>query len=197
MSRATPAIGRRIVVWGVTGSGKTTLAHQLGAALGLPVVQLDAIRHRNGWDSTGWEEFRAELTETLEGYTGGWVLEGSYHTIMDVYLSRLDTMVWLRLPWRVSFWRVLQRTVARAWDRTPLYNPNGPRESWRMTFFSRQSILWWSISAHRSSTRRRAERIAALPPDVIVHELRSAREVAAFWALVAGTASSAGAMSQR
>jgi adenylate kinase family enzyme len=186
MSRETPAIGRRIVIWGVTGSGKTTLAHQLGAALDLPVVQLDAIRHRNGWDTTGWDEFRAELTETLESSRDGWVLEGGYHDIMDVYLSRLDTMIWLHLPWRVSFWRLLQRTVARAWDRTPLYNPNGPRESWRLTFFSRQSILWWSISAHRSSTRHRAERIAALPPHVVVHELHSAKEVDAFRAAVEG-----------
>jgi adenylate kinase family enzyme len=175
-----PVIGRRIVIWGVTGSGKTTLAHQLGEMLGLPVVQLDAIRHRNGWDSTDWPEFRAELTETLEGYSGGWVLEGSYSRIMDVYLSRLDTMVWLHLPWRVSFWRLLQRTVARAWDQKPLYNPEGPTESWRLSFFDRRSILWWSISTHRSSTRSRRERIAALPAHVRVHELRSVREVAAF-----------------
>lgn len=173
-------IGHRIVVWGATGSGKTTLARDLGEALGLPVVQLDAIRHRNGWDSTDWPEFRAELTETLDRYTDGWVLEGSYSRIMDVYLARLDTMVWLHLPWRVSFWRLLRRTVARAWDQAPLYNPNGPTESWRLSFFDRRSILWWSISTHRTSNRNRGERIAALPGHVRVHELRSAGEVREF-----------------
>ena len=180
MFDTTPDIGRRIVIWGVTGAGKTTLAYQLGETLGLPVVQLDAIRHRNGWDTVDWPEFRAELTETLESYTDGWVLEGSYSRIMDVYLSRADTMVWLNLPWRVSFWRLFRRTVARAWDQVPLYNPNGPTESWRLSFFDRRSILWWSISTHRKSSRQRQERIAELPSHVRVHTLRNARDVAAF-----------------
>ena len=178
MPETTPLLGRRIVVWGVTGSGKTTLARRLGEALGLPVVQLDAIRHRNGWDSTDWPEFRTELSETLDGYTDGWVLEGSYSAIRDVYVSRLDTLIWLHLPWRVSFWRLLKRTIARAWDRTPLYNPDGPTESWRnLLFLRRDSILWWSIFTHRDATRRRAERIATLPPHVKRYELRSADEV--------------------
>ncbi len=99
---------------------------------------------------------------------------------MDVYLSRADTMIWLNLPWRVSFWRLFQRTVARAWDQKPLYNTDGPTESWRLSFFDRRSILWWSIKTHRPVKRSRRERIAALPPHVRVHELRSAGEVAAF-----------------
>jgi adenylate kinase family enzyme len=173
-------LGRRVVVWGVTGSGKSTFARHLGDALGLAVVELDAIRHANGWDSTGWDDFRAILTQRIESYEDGWVCEGSYHQIMHVYLSRADTLIWLRLPWRVTFWRLLQRTVARAIDQKPLYNENGPHESWRQSFLSRRSILWWSISMHRPSTRSRRERIAALPPHVRVHELRSPREVREF-----------------
>jgi adenylate kinase family enzyme len=174
------AIGQRIVIWGVTGSGKTTLARRLGQALGLPVVELDAIRHRNGWDTTPWEEFRAELEATLDSHKDGWVLEGSYSRVMDIYLSRLDTMIWLRLPWRVTFSRLFQRTIARAWDKQPLYNRHGPTESWRMAFFDRRSILLWSISQHRRIRRDQRKRIDALPEHVSVHELGSARELDAF-----------------
>jgi adenylate kinase family enzyme len=60
-------MGRRIAAWGATGSGKTTLAQQIGKALGLAVVDLDAIRHADGWDSTGWDDFREILTSRLEG----------------------------------------------------------------------------------------------------------------------------------
>jgi adenylate kinase family enzyme len=81
-------LGRRIVVWGATGSGKTTVARRLGESLDLGVVELDAIRHANGWDSTGWDDFRAILTQRLDGFTDGWVCEGSYHQVMDIYLSR-------------------------------------------------------------------------------------------------------------
>lgn len=175
-----PEIGHRIVVWGVTGSGKTTLSQQLARALRLPVIQLDAIRHRNGWDSTDWPEFRAELVATLDLASDGWVVDGSYSQIMDVYLSRADTVVWIKLPWRVSFSQLLKRTVGRAIDQRPLYSPSGPHESWRQSFFDRRSILWWSISHHRSSTRDREKRVAALPERVRVHILRNRAEVSAF-----------------
>jgi adenylate kinase family enzyme len=170
-------LGRRIVVWGATGSGKSTLARQLGETLGLGVVELDAIRHAHGWDSTGWDEFRTVLTQRLDSYADGWVCEGSYHQIMEVYLTRTDTLLWLHLPWRVSFWRLLQRTILRAIDQKPLYNENGPHESWRQTFFSRKSILWWSISHHRAGVRTVVSRIAELRPEVRVYELRTSREV--------------------
>jgi adenylate kinase family enzyme len=174
------SVGRRIVVWGATGSGKTTFARRLGAALGLGVVDLDEIRHANGWNSTPFDEFREILTDLLDGHTQGWVVAGSYSAIMDVYLSRADTLIWLHLPWRISFWRLLQRCISRAWTQEPVYEGSPARESFRLMFFDRESILLWSISHHRAGVRTTRSRIAALPPSVVVHELRSAREVEAF-----------------
>jgi adenylate kinase family enzyme len=173
-------IGRRIVVWGATGSGKTTFSRRLGELLGLGVVELDSIRHARGWDSVGFDEVRATLTQHLDELSDGWVTDGSYSSIMDVYLSRCDTIVWLHLPWRVSFLRLLRRTVPRALTRKRLYTPSGPRESLALTFLSRRSILWWSISHHRAHVRTVRERFAALPPQVRVYELTSAKEVEAF-----------------
>ncbi|HWC30291.1 MAG TPA: hypothetical protein VG845_09435, partial [Dehalococcoidia bacterium] len=146
-------LGRRIVVWGMTGSGKTTLARRLGGHLDLAVVELDAIRHARGWDSTGWDEFAAILERRLDGAPQGWVSDGSYSHIMHIYLSRADTLIWLHLPWRVSFWRLFKRSVTRAWTREPVYDEEGPRESWRLLFFDQKSILWWSISQHRAGVR--------------------------------------------
>ena len=173
-------LGRRIVVWGATGSGKTTVARRLGESLDLGVVELDSIRHANGWDSTGWDDFRAILTQRLDGFTDGWVCEGSYHQVMDVYLSRAESLIWLHIPWRLSFWRLLKRTVVRARDQQPLYNEHGPHESWRQTFLSSKSILWWSINSHVARNRVIPQRIAALPPHIRVYELRTARTVDAF-----------------
>jgi len=173
-------VGRRIAVWGVTGSGKTTLSQRLAAILGVGVVELDAIRHARGWDSTDWPEFREVLTERLDSMPDGWVVEGSYSAIMDVYLSRIDTMVWIHLPFRTTFWRLLKRTIPRSIKQTRLYTQTGPHESIRQTFFSKQSILLWSGASHRGSGEKRRARIAALPPQVRVYELRSPPEVEAF-----------------
>ena len=66
MSVARGPVGRRISVWGVTGAGKTTLSRELGARLGLAVIELDALRHRRGWDSTSYEELRPQLAARLD-----------------------------------------------------------------------------------------------------------------------------------
>jgi adenylate kinase family enzyme len=144
-------VGRRILIFGVTGSGKSTLARRLGAALGVPVVELDAIRHARGWDSTPFDLMRERVTELLDGGREGWVCEGNYRRVRDIPLSRADTVLWLRLPWRVSFARLLRRTVVRGISGAPVYGPEGPRESLRKSFFDKDSILWWSIHHHRKS----------------------------------------------
>jgi len=183
-------LGRHIAVWGATGSGKTTLARRLAGTLGLPHIELDAIRHAGTWDAVDFPEMRMTLRQRLEGCPEGWVIDGSYSPTHDLYLLQVETLIWLHVPWRVSFWRLLKRTVTRAWTREPVYHEDGPRESWRLTFLTRRSILWWSISNHRNNVRNARERIAALPSKVAIYELRSALEVTAFEANVMKSASS-------
>jgi adenylate kinase family enzyme len=179
MSKTHPVLGHRIVVWGVTGSGKTTLARQLSKTLGLRRIELDAVFWKPGWEETPDDEFRAKLQACVDDVTEGWVLDGSYSRVSDIYLSRADTLLWIHLPWRVTFRRLLWRTVSRAWTREPLYYEGGPQESWRLSFFDRRSILWWSIRHHRSATQARRQRFDALPAHIRRYELRSAREVEA------------------
>jgi adenylate kinase family enzyme len=163
----------------VTGSGKSTLARRLGAALGLRVVELDAIRHATGWDSTPYDVMRERVTAVLEGAADGWVCEGNYRRVRDIPLSRADTVVWLRLPWRVSFSRLLRRGIGRAYSREPLYGPEGPRETWRKLFFSTDSILWWSTHHHRKTIASVERALADVPHTAKVIVLRTPAEVEA------------------
>jgi adenylate kinase family enzyme len=181
-------LGRHVVVWGATGSGKTTLARRIGGTLGLPVIELDAIRHDGAWDAVDFPEMRQRLQQRLANSPDGWVIDGSYNPTHDLYLPHADTLIWLHQPWRVSFYRLFKRTVGRAWRRQPVYEPNGPHESWRLTFLTRRSILWWSISHHRTHVRTTRERIDTLDPRIQVHDLHSDDEVAAFLARLEQTA---------
>jgi adenylate kinase family enzyme len=172
-------LGRRIVIYGATGSGKTTLAGRLGEALGLDVMNLDNIRHEHGFDSVPWDEMRDHMQAFLDAHPDGWVSEGNYSRVRDVTLSRADTLISLDVPWRTSFWRLFKRTVTRAWTREPLYNPAGPRESWRLSFMSRNSILLWSITNHQRRKRTTADAFASAPPGAMKYRLRTHREVEA------------------
>jgi len=171
-------LGRRVAVWGVTGSGKTALAHRLAELLDGPHIELDAIFWKPEWNETPDDEFRVKVQAAIDAAEDAWVLDGSYSRISEIYLSRADTLLWLHLPWRISFWRLLQRTVGRAWTREPLYYEGGPRESWRLSFLSRKSILRWSITHYRTSVRVARERcstqeIAALLTNVKKSAMRT------------------------
>jgi adenylate kinase family enzyme len=173
------AVGRRIVVWGVTGSGKTTVARRLGRSLGLPAIELDALYWQPNWVQTPREEFREKVQAVLDASAEGWVCDGNYRSALDgLVVDQADTVVWLHLPWRVSFWRLMKRTVRRAWTKEPMWAGNV--ESWRQSFFSSDSILQWSIMHHRASVASSRRGIAALSPSVRVYELRNSREVEAF-----------------
>jgi adenylate kinase family enzyme len=173
--RGRSLVGRRIVIFGQSGSGKTTFGRRAAAALGVPHVELDSLYHRPNWEPTPDEEFRAIVSEQLAASPDGWVVDGNYSRVRDVVLSGADTAIWLRLPFRVVFTRLLRRTVTRAWQKEELWNGN--RESFRMSFASRDSILLWGITNWRPHVRKMERVLAETPHEAYLIVLRSQREV--------------------
>jgi adenylate kinase family enzyme len=143
-------MGRRYVVVGNSGSGKTHLARQLAQRLGLPHVELDALNHRAGWQEAPVEEFRVELTRSLASLQdkhGGWVVDGNYRGRVADLLDP-DTYVWLDYPRALVFSRVVRRSLGRVLLRRELWNGN--REQWRFLLSrdpDKNVVLWsWTNS---------------------------------------------------
>lgn len=61
-------------------------------------------------------------------------------------------MVWLNYSLPLVLWRGLKRTITRTVRGDVLFHGN--RESFRRSFLSKESILWWIVSTHH---RRRRE----------------------------------------
>ena len=140
---------RRIVVVGTSGSGKTTLARTLAAALRVPHVELDALYWGPDWTPHPAEQFAQRVERAVAG--DAWVVDGGYAAVRDRIWARADTIVWLDYPMSVVFPRALCRCVARAVTREPLWAGN--RESLRLTFASRDSLLLWVIATWRLRRR--------------------------------------------
>src|SRR5437899_8742589 len=87
---------RRVVVLGCSGSGKSTLGWQLGRRLGLPVVHLDVLYWRPGWQEPDTASFRARTAAAGAG--DAWISEGNYRETFDLRLPRADTVIILELP---------------------------------------------------------------------------------------------------
>jgi len=172
-----PSIGLRISIRGPTGSGKTTLGHTLRQQLGLPVVELDAIYWLPNWQAKPLDQFRADVRAALEACPQGWICVGNYRHVQDLILSQADTVLWLRLPFRISFWRLCKRTIARAWTQQPLWEGNPNHESWRLSFCSRDSILLYAITSRKLHVETTMRSLHATPHHATVIELRSDRAV--------------------
>ena len=80
-----------------------------------------------------------------------WVMDGNYSAVRDLVWGRATAVVWLNYPFRVVLWRCLSRTIRRAITREELFSGN--RESFRMSFLSRDSIILWAITSHRRVRR--------------------------------------------
>ncbi len=146
------------MVVGNTGSGKTTLARQLGQRLGLPHTELDALHWEPNWTP-------AELTIFLERVlavtsTDKWVIDGNYSKVRHHIWQRAETLISLDYPVLVIMWRLFWRAVRRATRRELLWGTN--RESWRGQFFSRDSLFIWALKK-QWSRRQEYPRLFAEP----------------------------------
>ena len=173
-------IGRRIVVYGPTGSGKTTIARDIARSINVPHVELDAVFWMPEWEEKSLEQFRHDVSAVLDVNTDGWVCDGNYGRVRDLTLPLADTVVWLRLPFWLVFWLLLKRTITRAWKKDILWDTN--RESWRQSFLSRDSLFLYVIKNWRRYTRKMSQDLKEITHQASVIELRSLREIEVFLA---------------
>ena len=149
---ALPLSERRILVYGVTGSGKSTVAARLAGATGLPLHLVDELTFLPGWVQVEPDRQREQFT--VIAATEDWILDTAYGAWVDVVLPRCEVVVGLDYPRRLSLARLVRRTMARLVDRRPICNGNV--ENLR-SVLSRESILLW----HVRSFRRKHERMQA------------------------------------
>ena len=172
----------RIVVVGSSGAGKTALSRRLAARLGVPHVELDALHFAEDWLEAPDAVFADRIR--LATSSGGWVVDGNYSAVTQgLVWPSAQVVVWLDYSFLTCAWRLLRRTVGRSWRREELWHGN--RESWLMSFASRDSILLWLL---RSFRRRRRELEAAMRDPAHAHltfvRLRAPREAERWLATV-------------
>ena len=173
MSEGPSALGQRVIVTGLAGSGKSTLSLALAAKTGLPVIHLDLHLWKPGWVAPSETEWREKQRVLLAA--DAWIADGNYHETLDLRLARADTVVFLGLPWWVCSGRALLRGF-----RVPDELPEGCdytawqrlRDEWRLA-----ARVW---RRRRSEPARELGIISEHGRHVTLHVLRSRRAVREF-----------------
>lgn len=98
---------KRTVILGCGGSGKTTFARRLAAALGITPVHLDGLYYDADWNPLDPEAFAALQHTLVEPDT--WIIDGNYTSTLHIRLARADTVIWLDLPAHACLRGILKR----------------------------------------------------------------------------------------
>jgi adenylate kinase family enzyme len=145
-----------VLVYGVTGSGKTTLARQISERTALPWHSVDELTWEPGWVSVPLPEQRQRIAVICA--QDRWILDTAYGQWLDLPMATVQLVAALDYPRWFSLARLIWRSVRRGVSRELVCNGN--TES-LLRMLSSDSIIVWHF---RSFARKRA-RIRAWAAD--------------------------------
>ncbi|WP_101845380.1 adenylate kinase family protein [Zhihengliuella sp. ISTPL4] len=143
----------RVLVAGVTGSGKTTLSRRLAALWDLHHVEIDGLFHGPDWTP------RAEFLDDVRAFAAEerWVTEWQYTSkgTDEILTPRAQLALWLDYPYRVVRSRLLRRTLSRSLLRTRMWNGNVEKPIWRMLRGDPEEniLAWQTATLHKWAER--------------------------------------------
>ncbi len=160
----------RILIIGCGGAGKSTLARQLGEQTGLPVVHLDKLFWKPGWEESSEEEMDIKISRELE--KSQWIMDGNYNRTLPRRLECCDTVIWLDYPRLTCLLGVLKRVITNCGTVRPDMG-EGCAERFDMEFLK---WVWNFNEKHRS----RFHGLREQTPNVHWLILKSRRKARAF-----------------
>jgi adenylate kinase family enzyme len=166
--REIARLKKRIVILGCAGSGKTTLAQQLGKVTSAPVICLDAI-WQSGWEQNDVPEFRRLVQQAHAG--DAWISDGNFAlATFDLRLPGATLIIWLERSNLYCAWRATTRVFKRG-------------EAHRLGNLAKVLAFIWRFD-RINRPRIEAARISHAP-EVPVRRLMNSSEIAVFLASVA------------
>ena len=88
--------GKRIIVIGSPGSGKSTFAGKLREKTGLPVCYLDMLYHKPDRTTVSRDEFDAKLREVTK--RDEWIIDGNYQRTLPFRFEVCTDVFFFDLP---------------------------------------------------------------------------------------------------
>jgi len=169
----SPVLGRRILVVGHPGAGKTTLATRLRPLLGLPVFHLDRLFWKPGWKVTEPDKWQKIQNKLVAGKK--WIIDGTYDSTLEIRLAAADTVIHLDFSTLRGTCGVLRRILSNHGQvRHDMGEGCPERLDW--------SFLVWTWTYRRRHRPGVIEALDRFKPSTRLITLTSPSEVRAFLA---------------
>ncbi|KAJ7479523.1 hypothetical protein FB451DRAFT_1556458 [Mycena latifolia] len=141
---------------------KSTVGKQLAELLGVPFISLDTLFWKPDWQESTNEELREKVAAALANAPNGWVVDGNYSSkIGSIVVGTSTDTIWLDPPLLLYLPRIIIRTILRLLRLRAPCSPGCP-EILSEVLFSKESIVWWCITNHRTVRKREGARMTEI-----------------------------------
>ena len=110
----------RIMIFGRSGSGKSTFAHHLSQKLNLPLFHLDKYFYLAGWVERNYDEFLKIQQDLVDKES--WMIDGNSTKSLEMRYSRADIVIYFNYSKLKCLYRIFKRLFFKDKDiddRTP------------------------------------------------------------------------------
>ena len=97
----------KILIIGISGTGKTWLAKKLSGLLNIPVTHYDQLVWGKNWTEVDEKIVEQKLAEIVK--TDHWIIEGFIHPAARVKLEQADVVIYLDYSGAQALWGGLKR----------------------------------------------------------------------------------------
>ena len=137
---------KRVVVIGVTSSGKSTLAATLAKLYDLQYIELDALNWEPNWQNAPLDVFRSRVETATQAEK--WIVAGNYHVVRDLIWPRAEAVLWLDYPLTIVLGQLTRRTFQRWWSQELLWGTNREPLWKHLKFWSTDSLYHWLFKTY-------------------------------------------------
>ena len=137
---------KRVVVVGVTSSGKSTLAEKLAKRFGLNYIELDALNWESNWQTAPLEVFRARVEKATQSEK--WIVAGNYHVVRNLVWPKAEVVIWLDYPLLTILRQLTRRTLTRWWTQELLWGTNREPLFAHFKLWSTDSLYHWLFKTY-------------------------------------------------
>ncbi len=136
----------RIIVIGLTSSGKSTLAETLARRFHLDFIELDALNWEPNWQEAPPDIFRARVEAATKAEK--WIVAGNYRMVRDLIWPNAEAVIWLDYPFMTVLWQLTRRTFTRWWTRELLWGTNREALVKHFKLWSQDSLFHWLVKTY-------------------------------------------------